>query len=242
MKFLSPILLFLLALNALGQQKLVPVSREPSFEAPLTGESYELKKTSGSQLFLGDWFTGDIILVSGDTVINKEIGYNAYTDELLWRHSQTVLIKLEKEEIERFCLYDKKNNGIFDFCHLLGILLPENRKIDLFARILSVNRLSLFVTYPVECVEKIEQETQGKIIHIEKLEPSKPRYYIGCEAHKYLILNNLNKRSLYKAFPDYKEEIKSIVSQNHQSLKNEKDMIRIMELLNKSETIKIRDS
>jgi hypothetical protein len=243
MKSLYPILLIhLLAVNVFGQHKILPVHPNRLFEAPLTGESCQLKRTIGSQLFHDDWFTGDVILISGDTVSNKEIGYNAYTDEILWRPVKTVQIRLDREQIDRFCIYDRKNNGVFSFCHLQGILLPENRNIDLFARILSENKLSLFVTYPVECIEKIEQQSQGKIIYIEKLEDSKPCYYIGLTDKKYVALNGLRKKSLYRAFPDYEKEIKSLLNQYHLPLRNENDLIRIVELLNQSEIIKISDS
>jgi hypothetical protein len=165
------LLIHLLAVNVFAQQRILPVQQKLLFEASLTGESYQLKRTSGSQLFHDDWFTGDIILVSGDTVSNKEIAYNAYADELLWRPSKTVQIKLDKEQIDRFCIYDKKNNKVFNFCHLQGIRMQDNRNIDLFARVLYEYKLSLFVTYPVLCTKKIEQEAQGKIIHMERLDP-----------------------------------------------------------------------
>jgi hypothetical protein len=119
--------------------------------------------------------------------------------------------------------------------------VPEKRNIDLFARVLSENRLSLYVTYPVQCIEKIEQESQGKITHIEKLAPSKPCYYIGLQDKEYVALNRLGKKSLYRAFPGFEQEIKVLLSRYHQPLKNENDLVRIVELMNMSEIINTPD-
>jgi hypothetical protein len=124
---------------------------------------------------------------------------------------------------------------------LRGIQKPGISNIDFFARVLLENKLSLFVTCRVECAEKNEQEAQGKITYIEKLEPAKPCYYFRWTNHEYVALNRLRKKSLYGAFPGFEEEMKALLNQFRLPLKNEDDLVRIVELMNKYEIVKISD-
>jgi len=112
------------------------VDQRSLFEYVLTGQSFQMKKTSGNQLFRDGSFNGDIILTSGDTVRYKQIGYNAYEDELIWTMPVSLrMIRVDKETVNKFVLYNKDDQIPVAFKHLVGTTAGD-RKIDFFARVL----------------------------------------------------------------------------------------------------------
>jgi hypothetical protein len=196
-----------------------------------------MKKTSGNQLFRDSSFNGDIILSSGDTVRNKQIGYNGYEDELIWTMPISLrMIKVDKETVNEFILYNKDDEPVA-FKHLHGTTAGD-RKIDFFARVLLEESISLFATHNIRFNEKIEHNDGSVITLIDRIEPVPPVYYIGLNNNKYLEVKHLRKKFLYAALPDYKDAIRTILIKHHQPLRNERDLIRIVQLFNVYKIIK----
>lgn len=216
------------------------VDQRSLFEASLTGQIYQMKATIGSQIFMNGTFPGDIILVSGDTVRNKQISYNGYHDELIWTGSvNNNMIKVDKEQVGKFILHINNFGTTVAFRHLNGT--TENRKIDFFAQILVEDSLSLFATRNSHRIEKSEQGNEDFTTYIDRIEPIVPVYYIGLPHNKFLSFKQIRKKSLYDTFPAYKEEIKTLLNQHHQALRNESDLIHVMQLLNKYSIIRLTE-
>jgi hypothetical protein len=227
----------LIILQLFGQKNIYnqTVFQHSLFEAPLTGQPYQMEKTIGSQLFPEGWFTGDIILVSGDTVRNKQIAYNGYHDELIWKRSNMSLIRLDKEQVERFIIHD--NNQPLVFRHLRGTT-TENRQIDFFAQMLVEDTISLFVARNIQIVDKVEQKAGGIIIYIDRIEPAPPVYYFGFPHDKFVVMRSLRKKTMYDTFPDHKEAIRTLMIQHHLTFRDENDLLQVVLLLNKYNVIK----
>jgi hypothetical protein len=212
------------------------VDQRSLFEAALTGQPCQIKKTIGSQLFRDSWFTGDIILTSGDTVRDKQIGYNGYQDELIWRMLNMSLTRVDKKQVDRFILYSNNKQPLI-FRHLHGTI-PGNRQIDFFAQILVEDTISLYVTRNIQLVDKAEQEAGGAIIYIGRIEPAPPVYYIGLPHNEFLVMRYLKKKLLYDTFSKNKEALRTLMIQHHQTLRKENDLLQIVQLLNKYDVIK----
>jgi hypothetical protein len=209
------------------------VDQHSLFEAVLTGQAFQMKKTSGNQLFRDGSFSGDIILITGDTVRDKQIGYNSYEDELIWTMPVTSrMIKVDKEQVEKFILNNTDNEISVAFRHLQGTTTGD-RKIDLFAQILLEDSISLYATHTIKFVEKIEHNDGSVITLVDKIEPISPVYYIGLPGNNYVEVKHLRKKYIYTALPDYKDAIKSLLIRHHQTLRKERDLIRIVQLFNK---------
>lgn len=203
------------------------------FEAKLTGQAFQMKKTSGNQLFKDGSFSGDIILITGDTVRDKQIGYNSYEDELIWTMPVTSrMIKVDKEQVEKFILNNTDDEIPVSFRHLQGTTAGE-RQIDLFARVLLEDSISLYVTHTIQFVEKIEHNDGSVITLVDKIEPISPVYYMGLPRNKYIEVKHLRKKYIYVALPEYKDTIKALLIRHHQTLRKERDLIRIVQLFNK---------
>jgi hypothetical protein len=190
-----------------------------------------MKKTSGNQLFRDGSFNGDIILTSGDTVRNKQISYNAYEDELIWTMPVSLrMIKVDKETINKFIFYNKDDEPVA-FSHLRGTTAGD-RKVDFFARVMLEDSISLYATYNIRFDEKIEHNDGSVITLIDRIEPVPPVYYLGLNNNKYIEVKHLRKKYLYATMPEYKDAIRNILIKQHQPLRNERDMIRIVQLFN----------
>jgi hypothetical protein len=197
-----------------------------------------MKNTSGNQLFMDGSFNGDIILTSGDTIREKQIGYNGYEDELIWTMPNSLrMIKVDKETVNKFILYNKGSQIHVAFKHLRGTN-AGNRKIDFFAQVLLEDSISLYATHNIQFDEKIEHNDGGVITLIDRIEPLPPVYYLALSNNKYLEVRHLRKKYLYLALPDQKDAIISVLIKHHQPLRNERDLIRIVQLFNVYKMVK----
>jgi hypothetical protein len=209
------------------------------FEARLSGDQYQLRKTLGTQLFRDSWFRGDIILTSGEAVTGINLAYNGYLDDLLFADpGKGSLIRLDREQILKFVLYDPNKNQSFVFKHLQGSIGNGARSLDLFARELKEDSITLHVTQRFMPDEKIDQDVNGIMIKTTKVKEAIPVYLIGLSEHRFLAMNKLNKRSLYNVFPEHQEALKSLLNQHHMSLLNEHDLVKIIQLMENSQILK----
>jgi len=209
------------------------VDKQLLFEEALTGQPFKMKMTTGSQLFMDHLFPGDIILVSGDTVRNKQISYNGYYDELiLTKSGKTNMVRVDKEQVEKFILHITGDRLPITFRHLNGII-TGNRKIDFYAQVLLEDTISLYATRSIELVEKVEQKASSSIIYNDWIEPAPPVYFIVFPGNKFVTIKHIGKKSLYYAFPDHKVAIRTLLNQHHQTLRKEVDMISVIQLFNK---------
>jgi hypothetical protein len=239
-RFIIVLLLYLPIVSLSGQDTLCncTVDQRSLFETVLTGRDFQMKRTSGNQLFRDGSFRGDIVLASGDTVKDKLISYNGYEDELIWTMSGNMnLIKVDKEQVDKFVLHTDDGNPPVTFKHLQGTI-AGNRQINFYAQILFEDKISLYATHNFYIVEKVERETGGKINYIDRIEPSPTICYIGLKDNKYLVIRYFRKNSLYSLFPDYQEEIRALMNRHHQPLRNVNDLVAIIRLLNENNIIK----
>jgi hypothetical protein len=239
-RYLIILIMQCLSLLLIGQDNIYykTFDQRSLFEAVLTGCPFQMKKTNGNQFFPEGSFTGDIILTSGDTVSNKLISYNGYEDELIWTISDNMRkIKVDREQVDKFVFHNIDNKGPVIFRHLHG-KLAGNRQIDFFAQELLEDTFSLYVTHVIGFDEKIEQKAGDNNTLVDRIEPIPPVYYIGLPENNFQKIKFLRKKSLYNSFPEYKEAIRTLLIQHHQPLRNERDLIRIVQLFNVYKIIK----
>jgi hypothetical protein len=214
------------------------VDQRSLFESVLTGQSFQMKKTSGNQFFNDGSFNGDVILTSGDTVRNKQIGYNGYEDKLIWTMPRSLqMIEVDKETVAEFVFHNTNDKIPVAFKHLRGTT-ARDRRIDFFARVLLEDSISLYATHNIRFDEKIESKDGTAVTLIDMIEPIPPIYYLGLNNNKYLEVKHLRKKYLYIALPDYKDAIRTILIKHHQRLRNERDLIRVVQLFNVYKIIK----
>lgn len=215
----------------------IAVDQRSLFEAVLTGQPCQMKTTIGNQFFGNDFFYGKVILTSGDTVRCSQIGYNGYQDELIWRLSDGTNIKVDREQVASFILYGKNNEPAVAFTHLLGKTADEG-PVDLFAKMLLDNTLSLFVSDRVHIIDVTQKRSFESDSYVERIKPGAPVYYISMPDHRFQVIKHINKKVFYKAFPDQKEIFKTLFAEHNQALRNEADLISVLRLMIEMKVIK----
>jgi len=222
-----------------GQDEIcnIIVDQRSLFESPLTGQPYKMTGTIGSQLFMDGSFTGIIILYSGDTVRNKLIAYNEYEDVLIWSIGNNSMIKVDKEQVAEFIFLDTRKGQNITFRHLHGTTTGKSQ-IDLFAQKLFDDTVSLYVTHLKQIVGKDEHEVGGYVTYMDKIEPKPQLYYLGFPGNYFLSINKPRIRALYNTLPDKKAEIRALLIKHHETVRNERDLIRVIKLLNENKIIK----
>ena len=130
-------------------------------------------------------------------------------------------------------LHVNNNADPVSFSHLSEIISGK-RRVDFYAQILLEDSLSLYVRRNIHFVEKIEQDDEKIITLIDRIEPGPPVFYIRLPENKYLEIKHISKKSLYKVLPDYKESLRNLLIRHHQPLRKEHDLIRTVQLINKS--------
>jgi hypothetical protein len=203
------------------------------FEPDLIGEIYhEPLKYVGDQYFYKDWTPGNILLTNGQKVFNKQLKYNGLLDELIWYNPINIgTFKLDKAEISEFWL--KKSAD--EIAHFKQIELPETKEHQtskIFVQVESEGKFSLYIQRKLRAIGEEDVFMNGHSYLFLTITP-KAVYYIKLPSNKMVELNRINQYVLYKLLPEFKSEIQKILKSNRLKLKKEKDLIRLLVLMNR---------
>ena len=192
----------------------------------LTGEIYFDKKGfKGEQFYNKEWQNGDIELSTGETIYNSKLKYSILQDEVIWFNENiNQQIQLDKPLIIGFVL---KNNG-GTVTHFVQIQSTN----PFFAEIAAEGSYSLYIQRRVKITNE-DVNIDGGNYRLQKITPA-PLYHIKTESGKLFSTDKISKSALFKALPEQKEQIMQIIKSNHLKLKKEKDVIRLIQLLNEN--------
>jgi hypothetical protein len=200
-------------------------------EPKLIGDVF-LNQTTGtvSQYFMNEWLYGIIYLSNHMIVPNKILRYNGYLDRLIWLTDNYQHIKLDKESIDGFCLFDRYDDKSYYF---QKIRIKEELSSDstmVYAQLLCKGNISLFAYRKVVHSGTTEgQDYQYMIDEFEK----KTFYYFKFPNNTSAGFRHISKRNIVKAFPGQKNQVLNLLrTGNQHSFKTEEDLIQIAELLN----------
>jgi hypothetical protein len=236
MKYLIVICLSMSFIAAHGQDtKPCPCNNEltESFEPNLKGKVYlGLVSIVGTEFYTPSFVKGDIFLENGETAVDHQIRYNGRVNGLvLLTNGRQIL--LDNYFIQGFCLKDVMGLPKICFRKIKMVKEFSNDSIQIFAQILYQNKLSLYAFR--------RYGDKGEVIkHVGKTQVSKRSfgpsfvYYFQLPNHKTIGFKKFKRKDLYELFPERKEVMKQLFRENHQRrFKNESDLVRITEILNK---------
>ena len=205
------------------------------FPTRLTGESYfEKKGYKGEQYFNKQWMPGDIILSTGETVTNEKLKYNGLLDELIWVNGFiNQQFKLDKSLISEFRL--KNEQGQYNYFRHITVPKPiTNQPVDIFAELAVEGELSLFVQRKISVTNVDEIAIDGVHYNQETIKAT-PVYYLKMLLGNYLLLDKIKLTSFIQLFPTQKKQITQIIKSNNLKFKTEKDLIKLIDILNTHE-------
>jgi hypothetical protein len=208
-------------------------SASPQSSPTLSGEiilpSTGLK---GSQFYINDWLEGEIFFTDGTSVSDKKFRYNGYTDDVLWLHEgskQVVLI--DRNLIEKFSLYLPGNPEplVFEKMPLKSAL--QQGTGDVFAHLLYKDTISLFaIRQVVKKRDVIEKRGNARGLFTE-IEP-KHIYFLILPCGRVAIIGKSRRKSIYRAFPEFREQLRTAFTDSRNRLRDENEMIEAVRIIN----------
>ncbi len=224
--FLMQIFIVWFVLGAVGQCYI-----EPS-EPQISGEQFiPIPLYAGSEYLIDDWSPGDVFLLSGDTVKNKLLRYNAFHDELIWFDlSNSSTVRVDKYLVSGFSIALQHSDSIAVFkktSHCDGFL-------DGFLQELKGGHISLYAKHWVEKTSNIDMVyIGGKAKRAISIVPRKQ--YLVKTANGQCRTLSLNRRSFIKTFSDDLKTItRKSLRQNSIRFKDEQDLINAITWIEKN--------
>ena len=209
------------------------INLDSIFEPKLSGEIY--KKTTGiagNQFFNDDWAESDIKLSTGELVFNKLLKYNELLDEVIWLQPDIPRqIKLEKYLIDEFCFKNYKGESVR--FKRIQIKLPQiTDSTDIFVEVLFEKTISLYVFRNIRINGNIKRVENGILYSYDTLVPQ-PVYILKLPEGKTISFKKIKRSVLLKDLPgEYKSVVKKIIQENNLSIQSEKDLIKLVGLIN----------
>jgi hypothetical protein len=208
-------------------------SASPQERPILSGEIIQYSTgIKGSQFYINDWLAGEIFFTDGTSVTDKKFRYNGYTDDILWLHEgskQVVLI--DRNLIEKFCLYLPGNTEplVFEKMPLRSAL--QQGTGDIFAHSLYKGRISLYaIRQIVKKRDVIEKRGNARGLFTE-IEP-RHTYFLILPSGRVAIIDKSRRKSIYRAFPEFREELRSAFKDSRNRLRDENGMIEAVRIIN----------
>jgi hypothetical protein len=201
-------------------------------ESHLFGEIvYKQKPTNGSQLLLDSWSEGTVILKNGFISNNNLLNYNGYIDQVLWFNSSKVrTVILEKEAIHEFSLFEPSTKDTLTFRNMEVKVPFYNIPPSFFAQVLYEGNIALFAFRQIVEAGIYSYQQNNSTFEIPNVKP-KNIYFLKLPSNDIIPIKKINKRSIINAIPSKKEQIKRFVSHNKFSIKNEEDLIKLINFL-----------
>jgi hypothetical protein len=168
--------------------------------------------------FPGMWMPGKLLLITGDTIDPLMLRYNSLEDQLIWLSKINGQIKLDKKSIKEFTI--EKSDTCY---HFVQINLAGEKKIEPgFYQLCYNGKVKFYIRHSVKpYTSYIDRNTQYYVYKPD------PKYFLLINS-KVIQLNRENLKSIYSAFPDFRDQIKSRVKGIRHRVRTDAEFISIL--------------
>jgi hypothetical protein len=235
MKLICRIFVFLFSLllinNAQSQGDFG--GRDSIFQPHLPGEVYTPPVVhAGSPWFLADWLKGEVTLTNGQTTRDVLLRYNGYFDELFWLTPVDFeQVQLDKQLIMSFAFYDPEEDEWFRFERLDKRNVLTGNTENVFAQLLTGNEIRLYVHRKIRETGATTSTMVGGVLMARQVLGPDYNYFLKRSDSEAQAIS-VNRRSLLRAFPGYRHEIRQKLRHHHIRIRNEAQLITAVELIN----------
>lgn len=179
----------------------------------------------GSPYLYNDWSFSSLELVNGDVVDNVRVKYNILTSEIIFYHDKfRKLFAVDQATLKSFTInYNRADSLHFEKYNGndIGYRLKKND----FVHLLYKGNLKFIVKHTANVSEANDLNSKDKIF-------PKNIYFIikGNET----IEIRLKTKSVLKIFPEHKQELKKLISENKIKNHSEKELARFIKLIDEN--------
>ncbi len=226
------VLAIILSLNISARNSCYEKTLLSVFEPRLSGEIYTFTMRADGNYYLNEnWLKGDVALISGETVHDKLLKYNIYLDELIWLSSKTYKpVKVDKKLVKEFTINLPDSREPVLFRNITIDVAFRDDPLNIFAHKLYEGNISLVAQRRVRQTGERFTSERGTHISVPRLEPD-PVYYIIMPDNKAREVGRLNRRALYRIFPDYRSEIRTALRRENVWIRSENDLVRAVGII-----------
>jgi len=203
-------------------------------QGKIMGEIFYIDPLSSRFFFLqDDWVKGKIELTDGDVYENIDIRYNCKTDQLIAYNSRIrALFTVDKNIIKSFSYKDYffgENYKEREFVKLNWDKLYS--RVGFFEQLYTGNTTLLAFHHIEELKVAPYVDRLGRMNNLEY--KRRVNYYLYNSEKEFKKIT-IKRRSVLKAFPENKKEIKKILRQSKIILQNEDALIQVIERIDKA--------
>jgi hypothetical protein len=203
-------------------------------QGKIMGEIFYIDPLSSQFFFLqDDWVKGTIELVDGDVYENIDIRYNSYTDQLIAYNSRIrTLYTVDKNIVNRFSFKDYfygENFKMREFVKLDCNKLHSG--VGFFEQLYKGNTMLLAFHHIDELKVSPYVDRLGRMNNVEY--KKRVDYYL-YDSKKEFKKVSIKRRSILKAFPENKKEIKKTLRQSKIVLQNKDTLIQAIGLIDQA--------
>ncbi|MGD2035538.1 MAG: hypothetical protein PVF73_10810 [Bacteroidales bacterium] len=174
-----------------------------------------------SDHFIDDWKKGEVLLSSGEVVRDEYLRYNGLLDNVFWlRVTDYKIAMLYKELVKGFNVYSEHDEKGKKYRKM--IVPGYFSEGEVFLEVLTEGKISVY------CYRRIEMEHSTFEVYPDY------QYYLKVnEDYRHIFLRRF---SVISVLPDEEKiKMRSIIRSNRLRMKDEQDLIRAFELLNKAD-------
>lgn len=203
-------------------------------QGKIMGEMFYISPL-GSQFFFlqDDWVEGTMELEDGDVYENIQIRYNCNLDELIaYNERIRTLYTVDKNILKRFIFKDyffQDNYKEREFVKLKYDGLHDDDRY--FEKLYSGEETLLSFHYVDEVKVAPYVDRLGRMSNVEY---KKRIDYFIYDSNEDFTKINIKRRSVLKAFPENKKQIKKIIRQNKIFIQDENTLIQAIKLIDEA--------
>ncbi len=200
----------------------------------ISGKLYSFTMDSDGSYYLADnWAEGSVTLTNGETARSELLKYNSFLGELIWLAPETyTAVQVDKNLVRRFTLNlpGMTEPAVFQ---RLRIRVPlEADSMNIYAQQLYSGDIGLVARRRVVVTGERLESTRGTLRSVPRLRPD-PVYYVLIDGTDAYEVNRLNRRSLYRIFPEHRREIRAGFRDERLYIRSEQDLIRAVSIINR---------
>lgn len=225
MQRLLIILILFASCHIFGQS----VNTDSLFEPKLRGTPYEFPAGyTGTPFYADEWLRGEIITPDGQLIRNKLLRYDGFSDLLVWfREEDSLWVQLDPDFIQSFSLF-RSDGKVARFQKTPSVLNTGGKYIEFLAG----DKYQVFVRRKVAVRGSENRKIDGKVYSFGVWQPQN-EYFLILPDQSSLRFRKIRKRTLIEPLPDkYYLVFDDILKKGHWRLKNENDLIRLIQSVN----------
>ncbi|MDX9942604.1 MAG: hypothetical protein RBS53_10330 [Bacteroidales bacterium] len=204
----------------------------PPNQARLSGEVFSFGlHAEGSMYFPEDWNQGRVTLTSGEVVEVERLRYNGYLDQLIWLNPANFQpIQIDKQMVHSFSLQVPYLPDSLYFENITFKRWYESNPINIYGQLMYRGNIRLLAHRRIFSEREVIEERGNALVARAQLK-LESIYYILMPDNQAHEFKRLNRKTLYRLFPEHSDALRDAFRQNNLRIRNENELIEAVKII-----------